>query len=135
MSEQPAEQGGQGGASAEIGQGVGQVREVAPGVLFVPARSDTQAAEIVRLAGSEQLLCRARELRESGALALACHLVDWLRRAEPENVDAWRLWKELFEERAAGEQNMMARNTFRMAAHEAEATLVHLEQRGPHIGT
>jgi alkyl sulfatase BDS1-like metallo-beta-lactamase superfamily hydrolase len=90
---------------------------------FLPAPTLDQAKEIVRAAGAEKLVAQARRLQSTGELALACHLVDWVTRAEPENRDAWQLYKELFEARAAQEVNMMARNTFKGAAREAESHL------------
>ena len=90
---------------------------------FFPAQTQAQAEEIVRVAGADALLNRAQQLAESGDLPLACHLVDWVRRAEPDNAKAWQLWADLFERRASGERNMMARNTFRAAVREAETHL------------
>ena len=90
---------------------------------FFPAPTEEQAREIVAAAGPETLLARARSLQEAGDLALACHLVDWVRRAEPDNAEAWILWRDLFAARAADEPNMMARNTFRRAVREAEERL------------
>lgn len=87
---------------------------------FFAAATDAQAAEVVRLTSSDKLLARARDLQTVGDLTLACHLVDWVRKAEPENRDAWLLWRDLFQARAETEVNMMARNTFRGAAREAE---------------
>lgn len=90
---------------------------------FFPAPTVSQAKEIVAAAGTAKLLARARELQSEGDLTLACHIVDWLTKAEPENRDAWQLSKELYEARAAREVNMMARNTFKGAAREAERRL------------
>jgi alkyl sulfatase BDS1-like metallo-beta-lactamase superfamily hydrolase len=90
---------------------------------FFPAPTLSQAEEIVGAAGAEKLLARARELQSAGDLALACHIVDWVTKAEPENRSAWGLCKELYEARAAQEVNMMARHTFKGAAREAERRL------------
>lgn len=90
---------------------------------FFPAATDAQAKEIVALAGGDRVLARARELQAAGDLTLACHLVGWVRKAQPDNLDACRLAKELFEARAAVEGNMMARNTFKWAAAEAQKRL------------
>jgi glyoxylase-like metal-dependent hydrolase (beta-lactamase superfamily II) len=91
---------------------------------FFPAATADQAAEIVNLTGGQSVLARARELQAAGDLTLASHLVDWVRKAEPENGDAWRLWRDLFQARADKEGNMMARNTFLGAVREAERHLV-----------
>jgi glyoxylase-like metal-dependent hydrolase (beta-lactamase superfamily II) len=93
-----------------------------PADFFAAATAD-QAAEIVRLTGVQSILARARDLQTVGDLTLACHLVDWVRKAEPENRDAWQLWRDLFQARAEKEPNMMARNTFRGAVREAERHL------------
>jgi len=93
-----------------------------PANFFASPTAD-QAAEIVKLAGADNLLARARQLQAAGDLPLACHLVDWVRKAEPQNRGAWQLWRDLFQARAETEVNMMARNTFRSAVREAEGHL------------
>ena len=90
---------------------------------FFPAPTAGQSAEIVKLAGAQNILARARELQAAGDMMLASHLVDWVRKAEPENRDAWQLWRDLFQARAEKEPNMMARNTYRGAVREAERHL------------
>ena len=90
---------------------------------FFPASTAGQAAEIVKLAGGPALLARARDLQSIGDLPLACHLVDWVCKAEPDNVEARRLQHDLFEARSVLETNMMSRNTFKGAAAEAEKHL------------
>lgn len=90
---------------------------------FFPAPTADQSAEIVKLGGAENILARARELQAAGDLPLACHLVDWVRKAEPQNRAAWRLWRDLFQARADEEGNLMARNTFRGAVTKAERQL------------
>jgi glyoxylase-like metal-dependent hydrolase (beta-lactamase superfamily II) len=90
---------------------------------FFPAPTAGQSAEIVKLAGAQNVLTRARELEAAGELPLACHLVDWVGKAEPENRDARQAWRDIFQARADKEVNMMARNTFRGAVREAERHL------------
>jgi glyoxylase-like metal-dependent hydrolase (beta-lactamase superfamily II) len=90
---------------------------------FFPAPTADQAAEIVRLTSGQSILARARELQAAGDMTLASHLVDWVRKAEPENRDAWQRWRDLFQARAEKEPNMMARNTYRGAVREAERRL------------
>jgi alkyl sulfatase BDS1-like metallo-beta-lactamase superfamily hydrolase len=94
-----------------------------PADFFAAATAD-QASEIVKLVGAAALLSRARDLQTIGDLPLACHLVDWVCKAEPDNADARRLQRDLFEARGAAESNMMARNTFKGAAAEAEKHLI-----------
>jgi len=93
-----------------------------PANFFAAATAD-QAGEIVKLVGAAALLSRARDLQTIGDLPLACHLVDWVCKAEPDNAEARRLQRDLFEARSAAEPNMMARNTFKGAATEAEKHL------------
>jgi glyoxylase-like metal-dependent hydrolase (beta-lactamase superfamily II) len=90
---------------------------------FWAARTTDQAAEIVKLAGAAALIARARDLQTIGDLPLACHLVDWVCKVEPDNADARRLQHDLFEARSVAEVNMMSRNTFKGAAAEAEKHL------------
>jgi glyoxylase-like metal-dependent hydrolase (beta-lactamase superfamily II) len=90
---------------------------------FFAARTAAQAAEIVKLTGAAALIGRARDLQAVGELPLACHLVDWVCKVEPENADARRLQGELFTARSETEPNMMARNTFKGAAAEAQTHL------------
>jgi alkyl sulfatase BDS1-like metallo-beta-lactamase superfamily hydrolase len=78
---------------------------------------------MVALAGAPALITRARELAAIGDLPLACHLVDAVLKAQPENRDAWGLWKELFDARATPEVNLMARNVYKGAAAEADRRL------------
>jgi glyoxylase-like metal-dependent hydrolase (beta-lactamase superfamily II) len=90
---------------------------------FWAAKTADQAAEIVKLTGSAALVARARDLQTIGDLPLACHLVDWVCSVEPDNAEARRLQRDLFEARSIPEPNMMARNTFKGAAAEAEKHL------------
>ncbi|MGA2286270.1 MAG: alkyl sulfatase dimerization domain-containing protein [Dehalococcoidia bacterium] len=90
---------------------------------FFPASTAEQAVEVVKLAGADALLARARDLQAVGDLPLACHLVDWVRKAEPANAEAVRLERDLYQARSLLESNMMSRNTFRGAAAEAEKRL------------
>ena len=77
----------------------------------------------MKLAGGPALLASASDLQTIGDLPLACHLVDWVCKAEPDNVEARRLQHDLFEARSVLETNMMSRNTFKGAAAEAEKHL------------
>jgi alkyl sulfatase BDS1-like metallo-beta-lactamase superfamily hydrolase len=90
---------------------------------ILPAHSEEIAAELVGAAGSAPILARARKLRDDGDLQIACHLVDFVRKGEPENREAWELWRDLFAARAAAERSLMARGAFFSAVREAEARL------------
>jgi len=77
----------------------------------------------VGAAGARPILDRARKLRDEGDLQMACHLVDFVRKGEPANREAWELWRDLFTARAGAERSLMARGAFRSAVREAEARL------------
>ena len=74
-------------------------------------------------AGAAPILERARKLQSDGELQLACHLVDFVRKGEPDNAAAWKLWRDLFAARAAQEQSLMARGAFYYAVSQAEKRL------------
>jgi alkyl sulfatase BDS1-like metallo-beta-lactamase superfamily hydrolase len=97
---------------------------------ILPAHSEDIARELVGLAGAAPILERARQLRDAGDLQMACHLVDWVRKGEPENREAWDLWRELFAARAEREESLMARGAFLSAVREAERRLQELDARG-----
>jgi alkyl sulfatase BDS1-like metallo-beta-lactamase superfamily hydrolase len=87
-----------------------------------PAPRDNVAQEIARLAGgAAALLARARALAAQGDLRLACHLADYALEAQPGDPDVQGAVAALYEERAAGETSLMARNLFRSAAAYARA--------------
>jgi glyoxylase-like metal-dependent hydrolase (beta-lactamase superfamily II) len=82
-----------------------------------PAPRAAVAAEVARLAGgAAALLARAREIAAAGDLRLACHLADYALEAHPRDLTVQRSIAALYEERAAGETSLMARNLFRSAA-------------------
>ncbi|HWQ28153.1 MAG TPA: alkyl sulfatase dimerization domain-containing protein [Dehalococcoidia bacterium] len=97
---------------------------------ILPAHSEDIARELVGIAGAGPILERARRLRDDGDLRMACHLVDWVRKGEPENREAWELWRELFAARAEREESLMARGAFLSAVREAERRLKELDARG-----
>jgi hypothetical protein len=61
---------------------------------------------------------------------MACHIADFVRKGEPDNREAWLLWRELFEARAGAEPSLMARGAFHSAVREAEARLKELDPPG-----
>ncbi len=93
---------------------------------ILPAHSEDVAGALVAATGARPILDRARRLRDEGELQLACHLVDFVRKGEPDNVEAWELWRDLFAARAADEPSLMARGAFHAAVREAEARLKEL---------
>lgn len=93
---------------------------------MLPAHSHDVAAVLVAATGSSPILDRARRARDEGDLQMACHLVDFVRKGEPENRQAWELWRDLFAARARTERSLMARGAFFAAVREAETRLKEL---------
>jgi len=98
---------------------------------ILPAHSHDIARELVGVCGAEPLLARARALRDQGdpdgrGLQMACHIADFVRKGEPDNREAWLLWRDLFSARIAQEPSLMARGAFHSAVREAEARLEEL---------
>jgi alkyl sulfatase BDS1-like metallo-beta-lactamase superfamily hydrolase len=93
---------------------------------MLPAHSHDVAAQLVGATGAAPILERARKRRDEGDLQMACHLVDFVRKGEPENREAWELWRDLFTARVASERSLMARGAFLSAVREAEARLREL---------
>ncbi len=94
---------------------------------MLPAHSEDIARELVGVCGAESLLARARALRDSGDLQMACHIADFVRKGDPDNRDAWLLWRDLFTARIAQEPSLMARGAFHVAVREAETRLAELD--------
>ena len=93
---------------------------------ILPAHSEDVAKELVGVCGTDTLLARARALRDSGDLQMACHLASFARKGDPDNKEVWILWRELFQERSAAESSLMARGAFNWAVVEAEERLKEL---------
>lgn len=78
---------------------------------LLPAPRAEQAAAWVDLAGGiANVLERVGQLRKEGNLRLACHLVEYAVLAEPGSASAHAARKEVYAERAEGEQSSMGRN-------------------------
>lgn len=93
---------------------------------MLPAHSHDVAAELIGATGADGILARARKLRDDGDLQIACHLVDFVRKGDPDNKEAWELWRDLFTARAETERSLMARGAFKAAVRDAEAKLAQL---------
>jgi alkyl sulfatase BDS1-like metallo-beta-lactamase superfamily hydrolase len=93
---------------------------------MLPAHSHEIAAQLVSATGAAPILERARKHRDDGDLQMACHLVDFVRKGEPGNREAWELWRDIFTARAQSERSLMARGAFLSAVREAEARLREL---------
>jgi alkyl sulfatase BDS1-like metallo-beta-lactamase superfamily hydrolase len=94
---------------------------------MLPAHSSEVMGALVDAVGAEPILNRAKIARDQGKLRLACHLVDFVRLGNPENREAWELWRDLFTARVAEEESLMARGAFKAAVREAEARLQELD--------
>lgn len=94
---------------------------------ILPAHSGDIARELVGVCGAEPLLARARALRDAGDLQIACHITDFVRKGDPDNRDAWLLWRDLFAARIEAEPSLMARGAFHYAVREAEQHLKQLD--------
>lgn len=98
------------------------------GASLLPAPQVQQTQEIVRLAGGvDQVIGRARNLAKEGSLALACHLADWVTKAEPESPPAQRLKRDVYQERADQERHGMARGFFLTEVADARSAITRLE--------
>ena len=93
---------------------------------MLPAHSHDIASQLVGATGAAPILDRARKHRDAGDLQMACHLVDFVRKGEPDNREAWDLWRDLFTARAESERSLMARGAYLSAVREAEARLKEL---------
>jgi alkyl sulfatase BDS1-like metallo-beta-lactamase superfamily hydrolase len=93
---------------------------------ILPAHSEDVAKELVGICGTNLLLERARALRDSGDLQMACHIASFARKGDPDNKEALMLWRELLRARSDGETSLMARGAFNFAATEAEERLKEL---------
>jgi glyoxylase-like metal-dependent hydrolase (beta-lactamase superfamily II) len=84
-----------------------------------PAPREALAAEIAELAGDAETLAeRALDLADE-EMRLACHLADYALEAAPENGTVQEAVAELYDRRAAGEENLMSGNIYSSAAEYA----------------
>lgn len=93
---------------------------------MLPAHSEDVAAALIGAVGAAPILDRARAAQAAGDIQLACHLVDFVRKGDPNNREGWELWRDLFTARAAAEQSLMARGAFKYAVRMAESRLKEL---------
>jgi alkyl sulfatase BDS1-like metallo-beta-lactamase superfamily hydrolase len=93
-----------------------------PSQMF-PARRGDVAAEILGLCGRDQLLARARTLKESGNLKRALALAEMALNANAEDAEAIALNAEILDAMAAAERSFIARNFFVAAARELRARI------------
>lgn len=88
-----------------------------------PAPEHRLAAELADLAGGALKLAeRARAIVESDA-RLACHLVEFATRAEPDNKAIHAIRAEVYQSRRDREASLMSKGIFGSAANESKARL------------
>ena len=93
-----------------------------------PAPKAALGAEVAALAGGATALAqRARELVESGELAVAAHLVEMAALADPENRAVHEIRKEVYAARRAVATSLMAKGIYKSAVN---ASLEALEADG-----
>jgi glyoxylase-like metal-dependent hydrolase (beta-lactamase superfamily II) len=91
---------------------------------LLPATWEAQAREIAGLAGGvSAIVKRGRALLQQGDAVLASHLAEWATRAAPDDTEAQRLKHDVYEQRLAGAQALMAQGIFRAAMKEAREKL------------
>jgi glyoxylase-like metal-dependent hydrolase (beta-lactamase superfamily II) len=91
---------------------------------LLPATHTAQAREIAALAGGvEPLIARGRALLQQGDGALAAHCAEWATRAAPDDLDAQRLKRDVYQSRLAEERALMAQGIYRAAMNDARAAL------------
>jgi alkyl sulfatase BDS1-like metallo-beta-lactamase superfamily hydrolase len=86
-----------------------------------PARDADLAAAVAALAGSPLALAqRAERLAAEGQLAVACHLVEMAKQADPANSAVHAIRAALYKQRAAAETSLMAKGIYGAAASDSE---------------
>ena len=93
---------------------------------MLPAHPSDVAAALIGATGSTPILDRARAAQAAGDLQLACHLTDFVRRGEPDNREAWELWRDLFTARSLNGASAHGPRRVQAAVRDAEAKLKEL---------
>jgi alkyl sulfatase BDS1-like metallo-beta-lactamase superfamily hydrolase len=93
-----------------------------PSQMFPAKRADV-ATEILGLCGRDQLLARARTLKDSGQLQQALAIAEMALDANSSDADAIALNAEILDAMASAERSFIARNFFIAAARELRARL------------
>ena len=88
-----------------------------------PARRSDVAAEILGLCGREQLLARARALKDAEQLKPALAIAEMALDANTSDADAIALNAEILDAMAVAEQSFIARNFFIAAARQLRGRL------------
>jgi alkyl sulfatase BDS1-like metallo-beta-lactamase superfamily hydrolase len=93
-----------------------------PSQMF-PAKRSELGAEILGLCGRDQLLARARTLKDTGQLRPALAIAEMALDGNASDADAVALNAEILDAMAAVERSFIARNFFIAAARELRARL------------
>ena len=93
-----------------------------PSEMF-PAKRREVAAEILGLCGRDQLLARARMLKDDGQLKPALAIAEMALDANASDADVIALNAEILDAMAAAERSFIARNFFIAAARELRGRL------------
>lgn len=92
-----------------------------PSELKPAPRAEAARAMAELAGGARALAARAEATAAQGDLAVACHLADYALEAAPGDAEVGERVAGIYEERAAREQSLMARNLFASAAAYARA--------------
>ena len=88
-----------------------------------PARQAAVASELAGLAGGSVALARRAEaLAAAGQLAVACHLIDIAAAADPDSATVHGIRADVYWQRRAEQQSVMAAAIYESAARESAAT-------------
>ena len=88
-----------------------------------PARGAAVASELADLAGGSLALARRAEaLAGAGQLAVACHLIDLAAAADPASTTVHGIRADIYWQRRAEQQSIMAAAIYESAARESAAT-------------
>jgi glyoxylase-like metal-dependent hydrolase (beta-lactamase superfamily II) len=91
---------------------------------LLPATSAAQAREIALLAGGVRtVVARGRDVLGGGDPVMASHLAEWATRAAPGDREAQALKRDVYAQRLADADCLMARGIFRAALNDAEGAL------------
>ncbi len=85
-----------------------------------PPPVDGVATEVAELAGgTDVLVARARALAEQGDLRMACQVIEWAGRAEPDSIEVHGARAEIYAARRDAERSLMAKGIFGAAVAES----------------
>ena len=102
---------------------------------LLPAAPAAQAQEIATLAGGvANVIARGRALLDQGQSQLAAHCAEWATRAAPDDREAQRLKRDVYQRRLAEERSLMAQGIYRAAMNDARAALDEATESSVRLG-